>query len=106
MFNEQEWSIVITPENAEVTDSNGDVTRVALNDVTKIFIETDDSGPIGSDVFWYVATDSTSVCYPLGATGEQEALKYFQTLPGFDNGAVIKAMTSTDNNVIVAWEKK
>jgi hypothetical protein len=97
----------------EVTDTgiinhrpNGQVERVAFADLKAVIIETDDSGPWGADVWWFlVGNGPESGCvYPNGATGEGEALQALQRLPGFDNEQLIQAMSSTDNARFLCWK--
>ena len=75
------------------------------SEVRGISIETNDSGPYGSDVHWLVSSDERSLSFPMGATGEQEALSHFQTLPGFDNGKLLEAMRSTEDALFLLWQK-
>jgi hypothetical protein len=103
--HEESWRVVADETGVTVTHPSGDSNSLPWEKIRGIFIETDDSGPFGADVWWIAAGDEGSVSFPLGATGEKEALAHFQTLPGFDNQALIKAMQSTDNATFVVWDK-
>ena len=102
-----EESVVIAVDGDAFTISypDGRVERGRLDQVTGVAIETNDSGPWGSDVWWHLEVDGRLVSYAQGATGEGELLPLLQRLPGFDNEAVIRAMGSTDNAVFLAFRK-
>jgi hypothetical protein len=38
--------------------------------------------------------------------GTEALLEHLQTLPGFDNDAVIAAMQSTENQLFLCWERQ
>lgn len=84
----------------------GKVERVAISDLQAVIIETNDTDPWGADVWWILVGSEKNGCvFPGGATGEGDILKAVQALPGFDNETFIKAMTSTDNQRFLCWEK-
>lgn len=76
------------------------------DDLRAVVLETNDSGPLGTDVFWLlVGRDDNSQCaVPQGATGEMELLAKLQELPGFDSEAVVVGMRSTRNQHFPCWE--
>ena len=103
-----ECLFVVTISESEIINAlpDGSIERVAINDLREVAIETNSSGPWGADVWWLLigAMPSSKCAYPGGATGEQEALKWFNQLPGFDDSVVIKAMGSTSNARFVCWQ--
>ncbi len=75
------------------------------DDLGVVAIETNDSGPLGCDVWWVLVSfrgDSGCVI-PQGATGEDQLLSRLQELPGFDNEALVSAMSSVENERCVCW---
>jgi len=86
------------PEGAEET--------VRWNELGTVLVETNDLGPAAADVFWFlISQDKKSGCaFPPGATGDSELIKRLQELPGFDNEAVITAMTSAENQHFLCWQ--
>ncbi|HEX8904744.1 MAG TPA: hypothetical protein VF771_07885 [Longimicrobiaceae bacterium] len=78
---------------------------IAWPELVRVEIHTTDQGPWAADVFWVLYTASAVHAVPQGATGERELLERLQQLPGFDNEAVIAAMTSTDNQAWTCWER-
>lgn len=62
---------------------------------------------VSDDVFWLILSRDRSrfLAVPLCAVGERELLMAMQIrLRGFDNDAVINAMTSTETEHYVVWE--
>jgi hypothetical protein len=43
---------------------------------------------------------------PQGATGDRLLLERLQALPGFDNNAVIEAMSSTSRRRFLCWQRR
>jgi hypothetical protein len=82
-----------------------DEVSVALADIAVVAIETDDSGPWGSDVRWVLRTADATVVIPLGATGEDALLDWVQSQPGVDNEAIIEAMGSTTIGRFPVWTR-
>jgi hypothetical protein len=89
-----------------VDDGAGDVSSIAWADVGNVTVLTTDAGPFQIDLFWIV-TDREgrrSMTIPMDATGEHALLKAMQVrLAGFDNMAVVEAMSSTDNGTFQIW---
>ncbi|MCA9235363.1 MAG: hypothetical protein KDA44_07815 [Planctomycetales bacterium] len=69
-------------------------------------VETNDSGPWQTDVFWLlIGQDVESGCVvPQGAIGAIELLERLQALPDFNNDSFIAAMESTENKRFLCWE--
>lgn len=84
---------------------DGSVSDMQVSDLQEVAIVTNDSGPAGADVWWVLSDKSatTKCIFPGGATGEQEALKFVQRLPGFNNKRFIQAMGCTRNAKFVCW---
>jgi hypothetical protein len=80
---------------------------VTWDDLNAVIIETNDTGPLDTDVWWIlVGQGAKSGCLiPGGATGEKELLERLQKLPGFDNAKLIDAMGCTDNKRFVCWQR-
>lgn len=105
MFERQ---VVVTADDAAITAAYPDGRResIAWNDVQRIAIETNDSGPWGADLWWLFEGTSQRCAYPQGATGDQETLVTLsQRFPGFRDDVVIEAMGCTANARFVCWER-
>jgi len=85
--------------------SNGQVETVEWDDLQEVLIETNDQGPLFSDVFFILAGRKGGCVIPQGATGDKELLTRLQALPGFDNEAVFAAMCSTENQRFLCWKR-
>lgn len=106
-----EATVVVTFDAAGIRCSrpNNKQEYITWEKLDAVLIETTDEGPMLPDVFWLLLTkDMTSGCaIPQGATGEKELLEEMQRrLPGFDNEMLINAMTSTNNQRFLVWERK
>lgn len=90
----------------KVHDSTGAPVAIAWADIGNIAVLTTDAGPLDVDLFWIV-TDRDgrqSLVVPMGADGEHELLQAMQArLTGFDNMAVVEAMSSTTNGIFQIW---
>src|SRR5215471_11714160 len=105
-----ESAFVVTVTETEIVNRrpNGEIERVALEDLSAILIETNDSGPFGPDVWWLLLGSSkkkSGCVFPQGATGEDDVLAFAQKLPGFDNRMLMRAMLSTDNERFLCWRR-
>lgn len=66
---------------------------------------TTNEGPYAPDVWWLLAGANGGCAIPLGATGEDQLVEWLQALPGFNNAALIEAMSSSDNQTFVCWRR-
>jgi hypothetical protein len=75
--------------------------RIRMADLGAVFVETNDSGPWGADVWWLLNDKSgqTKVAFPQMATGEDAALARLRLLPGFE----VRGMNSTANARFECW---
>ncbi|MBL9078085.1 MAG: hypothetical protein JNL08_11310 [Planctomycetes bacterium] len=102
-----EASIVVADTDGAITATypDGRQLAVAWQDLTSVEVHTDDSGPWGADV-WWVLRDATQACiFPAGAHGEPELLPKLQSLPGFANDELIRAMASTEPAAFLCWRR-
>ena len=75
--------------------------RIRMADLRAVYVETNDSGPWGADVWWLLndETGQTKVAFPQLATGEEAALERLRSLPGFE----VRGMHSTENARFMCW---
>jgi len=99
-------------EKVQVTDDelvleykDGRKETYFFKDLKKVTIITTDQGPFEEDVFWLMLLEEMIIMIPQIA-GTDKLLERLQKLPEFNNEQVIKAMTSTDNNSFLVWEKR
>jgi len=102
---EAQWSISLESERIAVRDAAGETRRIAMVQLGAILVETNDSGPWGTD-FWWLFLDRTkqlACAAPQGASGEQALIDWLLALPGFDHEAMIRANGSVDNGFFELW---
>ena len=104
---ESRWTVTIADERISVSSPDGEVRGVAMADLAAVMIETNDSGPWGTDFWWLLldADRNLACAFPQGATGEQEAMERLMALPGFVHEEMIKASSSTANAFFPVWER-
>jgi hypothetical protein len=104
---EARWLVAVDGESIRITDESGESRAVAKAELAGVAIETNDSGPWAADVWWLLfgAGDALACAFPMGATGEREAMDYLAGLQGFDHGRMIEAMKSTDNMIFPVWRR-
>jgi len=121
IFGNQKRTTPTTPTTAvpreafsTVTFDNERITRILADgksevvtwaDLKTITIVTTDQGPFVDDVFWVLAGSASGCVLPSEAQGMKELLPRLQALPGFDNKAVISAMSSAQNAKFVCWSR-
>ena len=105
MTDEEHWTVTTLEDRIEAVDPEGEVRSVAFDDLRGVMIETNDTGPVGTDVWWLLfgADDRLACSFPQGADGEEEAVAHLTGLPGFDHEAMTMAMGSTTNAVFQVW---
>jgi hypothetical protein len=80
--------------------------QVAWDDLLEVAILTTADGPFTEDVFFVlVGRGGTGCVVPQGAPEGSQLQERLQRLPGFDNKAVIRAMSSADDATFVCWRR-
>ncbi|MHA6723176.1 hypothetical protein [Sphingomonas sp. RS2018] len=74
---------------------------IRMTDLASVYVETNDSGPWGADVWWLLndAAEQTCVAFPQLATGEEAVLKRLRRLPGFE----VRGMNSGESARFMCW---
>lgn len=75
--------------------------RIRMADLSAVYVETNDNGPWGTDVWWLLndSAGHTKVAFPQLATGEEAALERLRLLPGF----AVRGMNSGGNARFMCW---
>lgn len=104
---ERRWVVEHDDLGVRVSRPDGEQRAIGWSDLWTVAIETNDSGPWGSDVWWVFEGASARVGYPQGATGDAGMLEVMQArLAGFRDAMVIEAMGCTDNARFVCWTRE
>jgi len=102
---EEKWVVELKDNRLSVTTPAHENAQILFDQIKGVAIETNDTGPFGSDVIWHISDGKVTIQFPMGATGERQAIYALQQLDGFDNQAVIDAMACTENRVFIALNK-
>lgn len=103
---ERAWIVTLSEQGVSCQRPNGLQESVAWADLRAVLLETTDAGPFAADIFWILVGEQQGCVIPKGATGETALLERLQLLDGFDNIAVILAMSSTGNQRFLCWQKR
>ncbi|MES2507339.1 MAG: hypothetical protein V4599_11585 [Verrucomicrobiota bacterium] len=103
LMPESSYVVVLDEQEIVCNRPDGTQERIAWDNLQKVEILTTEDGPFAPDRFWVLHGKHSGCVIPQGATGDAKLLAQLQTLPGFDNGAVIEAMGSTSNATFVCW---
>jgi len=96
--SESGCTIAITDKDVSCTRPDGTVERVAWDDLQTVELGA-------APVSWLLTGTSGACAIPQGAAGEGALIRRLQGLPGFDNGAVVAAMSRSDDQRTVCWRK-
>lgn len=92
-----QWSVAL--ENGQIItgDGNDDFRALPADELRKVEVATDDSGPWGADVVFllFASKDEPAGVFPLEASGRDEFLAWLETKPGYQGNELRKAMGST-----------
>ncbi|MBA2612368.1 MAG: hypothetical protein H0U95_10380 [Bacteroidetes bacterium] len=102
---ESNWTVTVTDTSINTTEPKNGSHSLLISELEDVLIATNDSGPIGIDLWWILRGNGKVILVPGGATGEKEMLNTLQKLSGFNNTEVIRAMGSTDNAEFLLWKK-
>jgi hypothetical protein len=103
-FSESQWIVEIQNSTIKTIDYEGHENTIEISEIDSIVVETNDTGPWGTEVCWNIIGNNNTLFVPGGTTGETEMLEYFQTLQNFNNEEFIDAMCSADNAKFICWE--
>lgn len=93
-------------DDQEIRSVSGNDTKVSIrwDELHEIHILTTGGGPAADDVFWMFLNADREGCWMSNsAEGFPALLARIQTLPEFDNEAVVQAMGSAVNNTFIVW---
>lgn len=101
-------AVLVTLDDKIITVDNGQgsVDIMTWSDLANVTVLTTGSGPFVVDLFWILTNREgrQTITVPMGACGEHDLVQAMQMrLPGFDNMAVIEAMSSTEIATFQIW---
>lgn len=77
----------------------------AWSALQRVSVVTTDDGPLEEDVFWVLHHDGGTCVVAGGAQGVEQMRKRLQSLPGFDQQALIRSASSVANAVFLCWSR-
>lgn len=96
--------MTVSDEELTVTESATRSATVRWADVREVCVRTTDAGPFTEDVFFVVRDATLQLTIPQSHAPETFVAR-LQALPGFDNEALISAMTSMQNAEFICYRK-
>lgn len=78
--------------------------RIRMSDLGSVYVETNDRGPWGADVWWLLnnSAGETKVAFPQLSTGEDLVLERLKLLPAFE----VRGMDSTSDARFTCGQSK
>lgn len=104
---EPAWRVSCNSETINGVDPVGTMWSIRLDALAAIVIETNDTGPIGADVWWLLFGEDRTLAgaFPQEAAGADPLVKRLMSLPNFDHETMIVAMGSTGDATFPIWRK-
>ena len=92
-----QWSVSFDGDEIVTSDGRGEERKMALSDLTRVVVATDDSGPWGADVvFLLYSSEADPTClFPLEANGRDSFVDWLSMQPGYKDCELVRAMGST-----------
>jgi hypothetical protein len=100
------YKVVADDRSITLVDPDGTTESMLWGDLANVDVITTGGGPFEIDLFWVLSDKGgrRGPVVPMGARGEHELIKAMQArLSGFDNMAVIEAMSSTGEAKFPIW---
>lgn len=98
-------TVTCDDEQISYTAPLGRTHSIRWDELTAVSFVTTDAGPFVDDMFWQLRAGNVVCTIPSEARGTDELLPRLQSLPGFDNEALIGAMTCTVNDCFLLWRR-
>jgi hypothetical protein len=99
---EASYVVSVSGDDVRCLGPDGGSQAVSLKRLRDVYVETNESGLWGVDVWFVLRDDLGQQCsYPLGATGEAAVLDRLRALPGFR----LDGMNSTANARFLCWRR-
>ena len=101
------WTVEADVERIAVIDPQGSLTILPREALSRIVIETNDSGPFADDTWWLLLREDGTVAlkFPQSADGEHDVVEDFLTLPGFNYEAMVTAIGSHEQGFFPVWRR-
>jgi hypothetical protein len=100
-------NIIVSVDDVEIRCQrpNGKTEIVSWAELQAVIIETNSEGPFAPDLYWILVGKNRGCVIPAGAEGENQLLERLQKILGFDNEAVIAAMSCVEDQRFLCWRR-
>lgn len=100
------WSVAFDGDCIVTSNGLGTTRKLPTAELRKVVVVTDDSGPWGADVLYFLFTGDTdpAAVFPLEAQGRQNFVEWLGKLPGYDERELARAMGSTSVAEFVVFQ--
>ena len=92
--------------NAIIYEHGAFREEIALDEITQIDLVTTSEGPFSEDVFAVLRGKDKEITIPQNTENFESLFDVFKKFEGFNYEAFIEAMSSTENERFVCWQKK
>lgn len=91
------WNVRFDHGEIVTSDGQGNERKMAVRDLTRVVVATDDSGPWGADVVFllYSSEPDPTCLFPLEASGQTRFVAWLSVQPGYQDRELARAMGST-----------
>jgi len=101
------WTVTVTDHSIVTADGQGTERSLLIEDIQKVVVATDGSGPLDYDIVFLLFADDPKPqgIFPLEATGCQQFVDWLSGLPGYRDRELAKAMASTNKGRFIILER-
>lgn len=101
---EPAYRVAFDDRSVSITSKTEGRSEIAWAQIESVHVRTMIGGAWAADVFWVLRGKKHKVVLPFGAYGESDLVKAMQDrLSGFDNMAVVEALSSAGEGEIQVW---
>ncbi|MBW2701296.1 MAG: hypothetical protein JRF33_10790 [Deltaproteobacteria bacterium] len=97
--------IQLTEGLLQVQQADGPALEMSVDSIRRVSIQTFGLGSDGPGPLWVLEASMQKIAFPMGMEGENLFLAAVQTLPGFDDGALVDAVSAVGEGQFVCWSK-
>ena len=100
------WRVRFEEGHIVTSDGSEAKHRLPIRDLRRVVVQTDNSGPWGADVLYFLFADAPDPAgvFPIEAQGCQEFVGWLSTMPGYRDRELARAMASTDVASFIVYE--
>ncbi|MBO0853321.1 MAG: hypothetical protein J2P18_06090 [Nocardia sp.] len=98
--------VEITDRFVRRTLDNGRIEEVTWHELTEVRMITTADGPFADDVFFVLIGARGNGCVVPHSAADTGFLARLQSLPGFDNAKVLKAMGTSGDCQFLVWRRR